>query len=448
MSRKKQARISQCMIVKNEEKNIERALSWGKEIMWEQIIVDTGSTDRTVELARRLGAKVVHFPWVDDFAAAKNYAIEQAKGEWIALLDADEYMEPEDARKMGEVLERIADDTFDGVSTGWQQIDDKGRISSSGTQIRFFRNRPDIRYRRRIHEQLESATGRELRIGDVSAELSIFHTGYQERELQEKKKNLRNRNLILKELEEDPGNYEMMGYMGDECLGDGEREEAKMWYRRAMDAMPMKLKSYDQRSAVTFTRLLSLLINQGKDGWELAEAVYQKAVSLLPEEADFDYIAGRCFADWGQTGQATFHLETALDKLNTYGCYNKALLTGAHVAEVYELLTKCCFELGEREKCVAYGTAYLKFNKYAMGVLSIVLKVLLPDGGENQEESQAVLDFLSKLYDFGGLKDRLFVIKTAERSECNYFADYGKPCLFTEEEQKRLGLVSEKEESS
>lgn len=71
-------RISQCMIVKDEEKNIERALSWGKDIMWEQIVVDTGSTDRTAELARKAGAKVCYFPWTDDFAAAKNYAIEQA----------------------------------------------------------------------------------------------------------------------------------------------------------------------------------------------------------------------------------------------------------------------------------------------------------------------------------------------------------------------------------
>ena len=93
-------RLSQCMIVKNEEKNIERALSWGKDIMYEQIVVDTGSTDRTVEIAKGMGAKVYHFEWIDDFAAAKNYAIEQAKGDWIAFLDADEYFPPEDAAKL------------------------------------------------------------------------------------------------------------------------------------------------------------------------------------------------------------------------------------------------------------------------------------------------------------------------------------------------------------
>ena len=91
MKVRSRAKISQCMIVKNEEANIERALSWGKGVVSEQIVVDTGSTDRTVEIAERMGAKIYHFEWIDDFAAAKNFAISKAKYEWIALLDADEY---------------------------------------------------------------------------------------------------------------------------------------------------------------------------------------------------------------------------------------------------------------------------------------------------------------------------------------------------------------------
>ena len=83
-------KISQAMIVKNEEKNIERALSWGKGVVSEQIVVDTGSTDRTVELAKSMGAKVFSFPWRDDFSLARNFAIEKCKYPWIVMLDADE----------------------------------------------------------------------------------------------------------------------------------------------------------------------------------------------------------------------------------------------------------------------------------------------------------------------------------------------------------------------
>lgn len=105
---KREVRLSQCMIVKNEEKNIERALSWGRDIVWEQIVVDTGSTDRTVELAESMGAKVYHFQWIDDFAAAKNFAIEKASGDWIAFLDADEYFMPEEAAKIMPLLNKLS----------------------------------------------------------------------------------------------------------------------------------------------------------------------------------------------------------------------------------------------------------------------------------------------------------------------------------------------------
>lgn len=73
--------ISQCIIVKNEEDNIERALSWGKKILSEQIVIDTGSTDKTIEIARKMGARVYEFPWIDDFSAVKNYAISKAEYE-------------------------------------------------------------------------------------------------------------------------------------------------------------------------------------------------------------------------------------------------------------------------------------------------------------------------------------------------------------------------------
>ena len=116
-------RLSQCMIVKNEEKNIRRALSWGKDILWEQIVVDTGSTDRTAALAKEMGAKVFYFSWIDDFAAAKNFAIDQASGDWIAFLDADEYFSPEDVKKLLPILEELDREGFYAASARWVQVD-------------------------------------------------------------------------------------------------------------------------------------------------------------------------------------------------------------------------------------------------------------------------------------------------------------------------------------
>ena len=102
-------RISQCMIVKNEENNIQRALSWGKGLVSEQVVVDTGSTDQTMEIARRMGAIVYEFPWKDDFSAAKNFAISKTKYEWIAFLDADEYLAPDAKEKVRDYIKLLHD---------------------------------------------------------------------------------------------------------------------------------------------------------------------------------------------------------------------------------------------------------------------------------------------------------------------------------------------------
>lgn len=437
------SRISQCMIVKNEEKNIERALSWGKNMMWEQIIVDTGSTDRTVELAQQMGASVYSFPWTDDFAVAKNYAIERAKGDWIAFLDADEYMMHEDAEKMKELLDAPDTQRFDGISTGWQQLNEDGHIFSSGTQVRFFRNDPDIRYRRRIHEQLECVSGRELLLGDVTAFLSVFHIGYQREALEEKKSSGRNRRLILKELEEAPDDYEMLGYMGDEAFGEGKWEEAADWYLRSVQNMPAGLPEYDQRSASTFTNFLTIMTEGEKASWEKAECIYQSAVERLPKEADFDYVAGRYFASAGQAAEAVNYLERALDKLNRFGCTNRALLLAGNLYEAYELLTRCCFEAGEREKCVTYGTACLQSDKYSMAVLARLLQCLAPNVGQTAEGEKLygqVMVFLAGLYDRDSLKERLFLWKTAGQAGCSDFAAYLGTRIFNQSERLALGI--------
>ncbi len=456
MTAGKKLRISQCLIVKNEESNIERALSWGKDIMWEQIVVDTGSTDRTVELAKKAGAKIFSFPWTDDFAAAKNYALEQAKGDWIAFLDADEYLMPEDAKKLYNVLKGLPAGKFDGISTGCLNLDDEGNISSSATLIRFFRNTLELRYRRRIHEQLESINGRELYIGDLTKDISIFHTGYQRKVLDSQAKKGRNRRLILKELEDHPKSCEMLGYMGDECVGDGDYSEAETWYRQAVKYMPSQLSEFDQRSAVTFSKLLKLLAEREGAVWEDLKEIHSQAVKLLPQEADFDYIVARFFASQGQAKEAIRYLETAIKKLDTYGCNNKALLLAGDLLAAYDLLVRCCYEAEERQKCVSYGVTYLKYNKYGMAVLSRILKTLLSDERTEQEtekeyrrssdkpaeskEYQAVAEFFAQIYDFSSLKDRLFLVKTAQKSDCSGFAAYSLNHFFTLEERSRLGI--------
>lgn len=435
-------RISQCMIVKNEERNIERALLWGKTVMWEQIVVDTGSADRTVELARKMGAKVFFLEWPEDFAAAKNYAIDRAEGDWIVFLDADEYMTEKDTKKLPDVFDRLSHKGYDGITALLHNLDDAGQVFSSCSHLRLFRNTPDIRYKRRIHEQLVSLSGHELQIMDGTGELAILHTGYQSGVSREKKKSGRNRKLLLTEIEEHPEDPELSGYMGDECYDNGEREEAERWYRSAIRHMPSVLKEYDQRHAATFTRLLMLLTERADAGWENAEEVYRQAVRAFPKEGDLDYIAGRFFASHGQPADSIRYLERALMKLEQYGCVNRALFLTGNLGDAYDLLAKSCYETGELQKCVTYAVEHLKYDRYEMKPLFWLLKALF-QGEENVqdgEKSEAVMGFLSKIYDVSSLKDRLFMLKTAQKAGCSGFVHYVTEEHFVMEERKQLGL--------
>ncbi len=103
---KKAKTLSVCMIAKNEEENLPRCLKNLQPIANEIILVDTGSTDRTKEIAHAFGAQVFDFPWNDDFSAARNFSLSKANGQWILVHDADEIISPKDYEKLRAIVHK------------------------------------------------------------------------------------------------------------------------------------------------------------------------------------------------------------------------------------------------------------------------------------------------------------------------------------------------------
>ncbi len=416
MRGRSRARISQCMIVKNEEKDIERALSWGKGIVAEQIVVDTGSTDRTVEIAEQMGAKVYYFQWIDDFAAAKNFAIEKANYEWIVFLDADEYFLPEDARKLLYYVRSLHETKFQAMLTGRVNVDNQGNVMAINTQCRVFRNLPKLRYKRRIHEFLTSLDGRPMQMADAVEELSMYHTGYGEMESQ--KKSGRNLKLILEELKENPDDFEMWGYLGQEYECMGEWDEADKAYRKGLNLIPESEKSsYDVSTSITALRLLEVQIYRPNPQLDSIMEAYQLATEGWPKEADYDYILGKHFAACGNFRDGEKHLRRALDLLEKYGTTAKAMLLSGEIRRAYELLAICCYNNSDMAGCVKYTTLLLKEDPYLMNTVMILIGAFHRDE-ETMRKGKAgaveVASFLGKsFYDFQTLKDRLFVLKAA-----------------------------------
>ena len=419
-----QIKISQCMIVKNEEQNIRQALSWGKGVVYEQIVVDTGSTDKTVQIAEEMGAKVFHFEWCDDFSAAKNYAIEQASGDWIAFLDADEYFSERDAHRIPGVMKKIENLSLKGgrihmLRSAWLHLDDAGKVFSAGQQDRIFRNIKGLRYKNRVHEVLTFSNGQLPRYS--LTDLAIMHTGYM-KSLGAEKGN-RNIPLLKKSVEEDPENYDLWSYLGESYAGSGQAVEAIESMEHVVERVAESLKNPDTP------------IKIGEDRLFAAFSVWFAAVSFLPESElpfyeerarryydiftktgklfpDVEFYMGRFLIRIGKQDEGVRFLELALKKLEQYKG-SSSLKLSAQLNLAYNILRLCYEQQRDAAKCVYYGTLSLRVDRYQEDTLAALVSLL--QGDPNTAAGQAY-DFLARLYRFDNLKDILFVLRTALKS--------------------------------
>ena len=147
------------------------------------------------------------------------------------FLDADESFTPEDTKKIPEILEYVGEDV-DGLLTGIVDLDENNHITSGGTMIRFFVNRPDLRYVGKIHEHLVRKGRSGLHLTDATEQLAFLHTGYQEQEKKDKSKFERNLNIILEILKQEPENCDYLGYLGRHLFFRRKNEEARKVTKR------------------------------------------------------------------------------------------------------------------------------------------------------------------------------------------------------------------------
>ncbi|AIQ49304.1 glycosyl transferase [Paenibacillus sp. FSL R7-0273] len=178
---KRSITVSLCMIVKNEEATLGRCLDSVAGLADEIIIVDTGSTDRTKEIARRYTDKVVDFTWVDDFAKARNYAFSLGTQEYLLWLDADDEFLPADREKFSALKGALDWDT-DAVSMNYNlAFDEHGNVTSSLTRNRLVKRENGFRWFGVVHEYLE-VSGKVHR-SDISVTHGRVH-GNSDRNLQ------------------------------------------------------------------------------------------------------------------------------------------------------------------------------------------------------------------------------------------------------------------------
>jgi glycosyltransferase involved in cell wall biosynthesis len=221
------AKVSLTMIVRNEEQNLPRCLESVRGLFDEIVVVDTGSTDRTKEIAAGFGARLVDFAWIDDFAAARNVALGHATGSYAFWLDADDVIEPPERQKLEALLRTLRPHGNDAyvvrcvcdTSDGGQLVVDQPRL---------FPRREGIRWERRIHEVINAALDR-AGIKTIWTDIAVRHTGYADPVIHEQK---RQRNLIplYRELAERPDDLFVYYYLGTLAFERKQWQEALGFY--------------------------------------------------------------------------------------------------------------------------------------------------------------------------------------------------------------------------
>ncbi len=200
-----QSSISLCMIVKNEEQNLPRCLESVAGLVDEIIIVDTGSTDRTVEIAKSYGANVFFHPWEGSFSKARNYSLKYATCEWILYLDADEELRNGDSS----VLKNIArNNGYSVVSFIIQNRYNDSKLEGYARMVRFFKNFSGIYYEGIVHNTI-IYSGKCL-----NSSVTVIHHGYNLSEEKMNEKFIRTSTLLKRQIESDPYNPTPYRYIG------------------------------------------------------------------------------------------------------------------------------------------------------------------------------------------------------------------------------------------
>jgi glycosyltransferase involved in cell wall biosynthesis/tetratricopeptide (TPR) repeat protein len=297
------ARISLCMIARDEEPRLGDCLRSIAPYVDELIVVDTGSTDRTREVARECGAQVYDLPWPDSFAAARNASIDLATGDWIFWMDADDVISPEcgaGLRKL--VAQHPQHDAAYHIAVHIPP--GPGEFSPSVVDhVKLFPNRPDLRFEHRIHEQILPAlrrVGLDLRFSD----LYVTHQNYDRSDEGQAKKRRRDYRLLELDLLDRPDHPFVLFNLGMTYLyATKEYELAAHYLRRSLD------HSHPADSIVrkAYAMLGTARICQGE--WEAAIQANEEGRRHYPADAELLFQAGQVYQQLGRFDQGRRCLE-------------------------------------------------------------------------------------------------------------------------------------------
>lgn len=324
-------KISACYIVKNEAKNLAKSIKSIKNQVNEIVVVDTGSIDNTIAVARKLGAKVYSFPWQDDFSQARNFALSKAKGDWLILLDADEYFTSKTAGNIRQVIRQAQH--VDAILIQMVNYDvDKAEIQDYFYQLRIVRNQQGLHYEGKIHEELKLSDSKTMKFLRIPPEiLKIYHTGYASSVSMQKLE--RNLKLLQQAVDNGQSEADLARYFCDCYLGLGDMEKCTYYGW---------LNVKQGRRSVNFGSRCHRVLMAYYGGRNDVESIFKRrqlaeiSVEQYPEVPDFWAEYSECFYQAGEYAQAIAAMKKALQLMQDYQGMEPSMLVERNMAPQLE----------------------------------------------------------------------------------------------------------------
>ncbi len=385
--------ISLCMIVKNEEETLPRCLASAAPYVDEIVVVDTGSNDRTVEIAESFGAKVRHFEWVDDFAAARNESLRHATGEWVLQLDADERLNLLGCSTgLREAAGAPGVDAYAVMIRCHHGVKSSNACYGVNHNYRFFRRIPGIQYEKPVHESVDHSL-RRFGAATANAVFVIDHYGYDIDPSDLNRKLERNLTILERTAEKTPHDPFVLYYLANTYEALGRTGES-------LDVLKRGLELEN-----TPDILQAMLLNTMGRSYLFA-GDYDKTIetSIRSLDIESNQNTARYYIGLAYYNQKLYNL--ALPYL--FSCYEYCLLPAEKKAtglpqehtmselELIKLLAMCLFHKKDFSNAVSFSLSFLQKHDEDADVHHI-----LGLSYYNEQQYSTALFHLDKAYTLG-----------------------------------------------
>ena len=403
--------LSLCMIVKDEEESLPTCLESIKDYVDEIIIVDTGSTDSTVEIAERYNAKVYHHAWENSFSKARNYSLKYATCDWILIMDADEEIEMNDAYKLREA---IRDDNVNLIYMPAFSKEKGGMNSSVYLIERVFKNNLDFHYEGIVHNTLKFS-------GRCKSENIVFyHYGYHLDDEQMERKFTRTSTLLKEQIKDDPSNPMPHHYLAVAFLSRDMNDEC---IEEALKA----IKLFEHNNINTNVKLLSCytasIAFYANDDLTNAEYYAMKSVNSYPDYLDGYFMLSSIYMrqkEYDKCINATNKYLTILESIisNPSGALQIPYNNINNAWHAHTRLAIVCFEQSQDNEGIKKlkeivklvedkNDPYLSIGKYFIEQNNLPLaEKVLHIGLKEYPQSKKILYYISELYENQDKEDR------------------------------------------